>query len=348
MKIPLLGASLEELKTIVAELGMPAFTARQITDWLYKKRISEIDEMTNISLKNRSLLNEKYEVGRSLPVQVSVSGDGTKKYLFRTENQHFIETVFIPEEHRNTLCVSSQIGCKMGCEFCMTGKQGFMGQLTAAEILNQILSVPEAAEITNIVFMGMGEPFDNTAEVLKALNILTADYGYAWSPYRITVSTIGLIPGMKTFLEKTNCNLAISLHTPFHEERLQLMPIEKAYPIAKVIDELKNFDFGRQRKLSFEYIMFDKLNDTMRHATELVRLLKGLDARVNLIRFHAIPKVPLRSSSEEKMTQFRDYLNDNRILATIRKSRGEDIFAACGMLSTLEKEKQSSKKNQEK
>ena len=257
MKIPLLGASLEELKDIVAQLGMPPFTARQITDWLYKKRISEIDEMTNISLKNRALLNEKFEVGRSLPVQVSVSDDGTKKYLFQTGNQHFIETVFIPEEHRNTLCVSSQIGCKMNCEFCMTGKQGFMGQLSAAEIMNQILSVPEAAEITNIVFMGMGEPFDNTVEVMKALNILTADYGYAWSPYRITVSTIGVIPGIKTFLEKTNCNLAISLHTPFHDERLQLMPIEKVYPIAKVIDELKNFDFGRQRKLSFEYIMFD-------------------------------------------------------------------------------------------
>jgi len=338
-RISLVGKTLEELKTIVSELGMPAFTARQIAEWLYQKRIFSIDEMTNISLKNKALLNEQYVVGRTLPVQAIASEDGTKKYLFQTQEGHFIETVYLPEEDRATLCVSSQVGCKMGCLFCMTGKQGFVAQLTTAEILNQILSIPETETLTNIVYMGMGEPFDNTLAVLRSLEILTAEYGYAWSPRRITVSSIGIIPAMKIFLEKSGCHLAISLHTPFPQERLQLMPVEKAYPMAKILEELRKHDFSKQRRVSFEYILFDGLNDSMRHAVELVRILKGIDCRVNLIRFHAIPGVDLKSSNPDKMTFFRDYLNDNGVTATIRRSRGEDIFAACGMLSTLEKEK---------
>jgi len=338
-KISLVGKTLEELKTIVSELGMPAFTAKQIAEWLYQKRVFNIDEMTNISLKNKALLNEKYQVGRSVPVHSVASEDGTKKYLFQTEGGHFVETVYLPEEDRATLCVSSQVGCKMGCLFCMTGKQGFVAQLTTAEILNQVLSIPEAETLSNIVFMGMGEPFDNTLAMLRALEILTADYGYAWSPRRITVSSIGIIPAMKIFLEKSGCHLAISMHSPFPLERLQLMPIEKAYPLAKILDELRKHDFSKQRRVSFEYILFDGLNDSMRHAVELVRILKGIDCRVNLIRFHAIPGVDLKSSNPDKMTFFRDYLNDNGVTATIRRSRGEDIFAACGMLSTLEKEK---------
>lgn len=340
-KIALVGKTLDELKAIVSELGIPAYTAKQISEWLYKKRVFCVDEMTNISLKNRVLLNEKYEVGRSLPVQTAVSEDGTKKYLFKTEEGHFVETVYIPEEDRATLCVSSQVGCKMGCVFCMTGKQGFVAQLTTTEILNQILSVPEAEKLTNLVFMGMGEPFDNTLPMLRSLEILTADYGYAWSPRRITVSSIGLIPGMKVFLEKSNCHLAISLHSPFTQERLKLMPIEKAYPISKVLDELRKYDFSKQRRVSFEYILFDGINDSLRDAVELAKILKGIDCRVNLIRYHTIPSIDLKGSGIEKITFFRDYLNDNGITSTIRKSRGEDIFAACGMLSTLEKEKKN-------
>jgi 23S rRNA (adenine2503-C2)-methyltransferase len=336
---PLVGKTLDELKTLVAELGMPAFTAKQISEWLYKKRAVNIDDMTNVSAKNRELLKGKYEVGRSLPVQVAESTDGTKKYLFKTEAGHFIETVYIPDEDRATLCVSSQVGCKMDCKFCMTGKHGFTAQLSATEILNQIMSVPEADKLTNLVFMGMGEPFDNTLPLLRSLEVLTADYGYAWSPRRITVSSIGLIPGMKVFLEKSQCHLAISLHTPFTQERLQLMPVEKAFPLASVLDELRKHDFSKQRRVSFEYILFDGLNDTMRHAVELVKILRGIDCRVNLIRFHAIPGIDLKSSNPDKMTFFRDYLTNNGVTATIRRSRGEDIFAACGMLSTLEKEK---------
>lgn len=338
-KISLLGKTFDELKTIVSELGMPSFTAKQISEWLYKKRAFSNAEMSNISLKNRELIAEKYDVGRTLPVQAMESLDGTKKYLFKTDGGHFIESVYIPEDDRATLCVSSQVGCKMGCVFCMTGKQGFIAQLTATEILNQILSIPESQTLTNLVFMGMGEPFDNTLPMLRSLEILTSDYGYAWSPRRITVSSIGIIPGIKVFLEKTQCHLAISLHSPFEKDRLELMPIEKAYPLAKVLEELRKHDFSKQRRVSFEYILFDGINDTMRHAVELVKILRGIDCRVNLIRFHAIPEVNLKSSSAEKMTFFRDYLTNNGVVSTIRRSRGEDIFAACGMLSTLEKEK---------
>lgn len=338
-KTPLLGKTIDELKQIVSELGMPGFTAKQIAEWLYKKKVFSIDEMTNISSKNRLLLDEKFAIGRCLPAQTVESTDGTKKYLFKTETGHFIESVYIPEEDRATLCVSSQVGCKMDCQFCMTGKQGFIAQLTATEILNQILSIPETDKLTNLVFMGMGEPFDNTLPLLRSLEILTADYGYAWSPRRITVSSIGLIPGMKVFLEKSACHLAISLHSPFSHERLELMPIEKAYPLAKVLEELRKHDFSKQRRVSFEYILFDGINDTMRHAVELLKILRGIDCRVNIIKFHNIPGVNLKSSSMEKINFFKDYLTNNGVTATIRKSRGEDIFAACGMLSTLENEK---------
>ena len=336
-KIALLGKTFDELKLIVSELGMPGFTAKQISEWLYKKRAFGIDDMTNISVKNRLQLGEDYEVGRTLPIKTVESTDGTKKYLFKTAEGHFVETVYIPEDDRSTLCVSSQVGCKMGCKFCMTGQQGFVAQLTSTEILNQILSIPEADSISNIVFMGMGEPFDNTLPLLRTLDILTADYGYAWSPRRITVSTIGLIPGIKVFMEKSNCHLTVSLHSPFPQDREMLMPIEKTYPLAKVLDELRKYDFSKQRRVSFAYIMFEGVNDAMRHAVELVKILKGIDCRVNLVRYHAIPNVDLKPSSEEKMTFFRDYLTSNGVTATIRHSRGEDISAACGLLSTAEK-----------
>jgi 23S rRNA (adenine2503-C2)-methyltransferase len=333
IKEPLLGKTLTELKALAAENGLPSFAGKQMADWLYVKKVGTIDEMTNLSLTKRNELNIKYTVGRSAPVEVAASADGTQKYLFATAKGLFIETVFIPEDERGTLCVSSQAGCKMNCLFCMTGKQGFSGNLTAGEILNQILSVPESDKLTNIVFMGMGEPFDNTDELLKALEILTSAYGYAWSPRRITVSTVGIIPGMKRFLDASQCHLAISLHSPFDDERLALMPVQKAYPIEKVLDVVRQYDFAHQRRVSFEYIVFDGKNDTMRHARELLRLLKGIPCRVNLIRFHTIPDVPLKGAQEDKMIFLRDYLTENGITCTIRRSRGEDILAACGMLS---------------
>lgn len=333
-KIPLLGNTLTELTAIVKELGMPSYTGKQLSEWLYKKNIQSIDEMSNLSTNNRALLNEHYEIGKYPPVEHQASVDGTRKYLFKTQKGHLIESVFIPEDDRSTLCISSQVGCKMNCSFCMTGKQGFSAHLSTQEILNQFFSLPESEQLTNIVFMGMGEPLDNLSNVLKTLEIMTADYGYAWSPRRITVSTIGLVPGLKIYMEQSNCHLAISMHSPFADERLKLMPIQRAHPLEKVLEELHKYDFSKQRRVSFEYIMFDGLNDTTRHAVEMVKLLKGIACRVNLIRFHAIPGVDLKTSNETKMTAFRDYLTSNGITTTIRKSRGEDIFAACGMLSS--------------
>lgn len=332
----LFGLTLEQLKAVVKSLNLPGFTAAQIADWLYKKHARSIAEMTNLSKKSRELLEQEYTVQLIPPSNVQTSVDGTKKYLYPTQTQKFIESAYIPDKERATLCVSTQIGCKMGCLFCMTGKQGFQGNLTAGEIVNQIHSLPEFEKLTNIVYMGMGEPLDNVQAVLDSLEILTAEWGYAWSPKRITVSTIGIIPAMQTFLEKSNAHLAVSLHSPFDEERREIMPIQQVYPVTEVIKEIKKWDLGRQRRVSFEYIMFKGVNDTPRHAKELVRLLNGIKCRINLIRFHAIPDTALEGTSPEGIVTFQNQLKTKGMTVTIRASRGEDIFAACGLLSTKE------------
>ncbi len=337
MKEPLFGKSLDEIIAIVKEQGLPAFTARQIAEWLYSHKVNDIDSMSNLSKKAREGLKMKYTIGRSLFIKQMESADGTKKYLFPAGDNKSIESAYIPGENRNTLCISSQIGCKMGCHFCMTGMQGFQGQLTATDILNQLVSIEETDNITNLVYMGMGEPFDNTDNVIKSIDILTADWGFGMSPRRITVSTIGIIPGMKEFLLRTDAHLAISLHTPFSEERKKLMPAEKSHPLAEIMKIIKDYDWGRQRRISFEYIMFRDVNDSDRHINELSRLLGGLRCRVNLIRFHAAPGLPFESSSDDTIARFRDKLGAKGIITTIRASRGEDIMAACGLLSTMEK-----------
>ena len=288
-KQQLSGKSLTELQHIMEELGQPRFVAGQVTRWLYQKQIFSFDEMTNVSKNVRRLLDEKFTLGRQRPVSEAVSKDGTVKYLYQTDDGHYVETVYIPERDRATLCVSSQVGCKMGCKFCMTGRQGFKANLTAGDILNQIYSLPKFEKLTNIVFMGQGEPFDNTDNVMRALEILTADYGLAWSPKRITVSTVGLIPGMKRFLDESKCNLAI---------------------------------------------LFDGINDKVHHLDRIVKLLRGLDCRVNLIPFHSIPDSPLKGVPVDRMTRNRNYLTSKGLFATLRASRGQDIEAACGLLST--------------
>lgn len=334
----LLGMTLNELKEVAAAVGLPGYAAKQMADWLYKKKVTSISEMTNIAVAKRALLEESFEIGADAPVDCMKSVDGTIKYLYAAGSGNFVEAVYIPTDDRATLCVSSQVGCKMNCLFCMTGKQGFTANLTANQILNQIQSLPEADTLTNLVFMGMGEPLDNVDELFKVLEILTASYGYAWSPKRITVSTIGVAKGLKRFLDESDCHLAVSLHSPFHEERLSLMPVEKAYPVQDIIDMLKEYDFSHQRRVSFEYIVFKNLNDSPKHAKALICLVKDLDCRVNLIRFHAIPGVSLESSDVVRMETFRDTLNNAGVICTIRASRGEDIFAACGMLSTAKKQ----------
>jgi len=330
--------TLSELQTVVKNLGMPGFAAKQMAKWLYDKKVTSIDEMTNLSLKHRELLKNEYEVGVSAPVEAMHSVDGTIKYLYRVAGDCFVEAVYIPDDERATLCISSQVGCKMNCKFCMTGKQGFTANLTANEILNQIHALPERDKLTNIVLMGMGEPLDNLDEVLKALDVLTGSYGYGWSPKRITLSTIGLKKGLQRFIEESDCHLAVSLHSPLAAQRAELMPAERAFPAKDIVELLRNYDFSKQRRLSFEYIMFKGANDSLVYAKELVKLLRGLDCRVNLIRFHAIPDVDLQGADMETMVAFRDYLTSHGLFTTIRSSRGEDIFAACGMLSTARKQ----------
>lgn len=330
----LFGKTLPELEAIVASLGMPRFTAKQATLWLYPKPVGDISEMTNLSLKNRALLAEGYRVGGEAYIDVSESADGTKKYLFPTLEGRYIESAYIPDRDRATLCVSSQSGCRMACRFCMTARQGFGHNLTTGEILNQVVSIPEAEKLTNIVYMGMGEPLDNTDNVMRSLEILTADWGFGWSPSRITLSTIGVMPGLKRFLEESRVHLAVSLHNPIPEERFELMPFEGKYPIEETIKLIRGYDFTKQRRVSFEYIMFKGVNDSPAHQRALTKLLAGLKCRVNLIRFHEIQDSPLRSSDEAAMVRFRDGLTAKGIMTTIRASRGEDIQAACGLLST--------------
>ena len=331
----LLGKTLDELKAVAKELGMPAFVGKQLADWIYKKKIADISAMTNISAANREKLAEKYRIGITKPCDEKESVDGTKKYLFETSCGKYIETVYIPEADRATLCVSSQIGCKMNCLFCNTGKQGFSGQLTTTDILNQMQAIPETDKLTNVVFMGMGEPMDNIDNVLKVLDIMTSDYGYAWSPKRITVSSVGVMPGLKRFLNESSCHLAISLHDPYADERQRLMPIQKAYPIEEVVAELKKHDFSGQRRVSFEYIVFKGINDSIDHANEIKRLLAGLNCRINLISFHRIPEADLDGVPINEMVRFQNELMRRGLTTTIRKSRGQDIWAACGLLSTM-------------
>ena len=344
----LLGMTLAELKEAARRLGLPAFTGGQMAQWLYQKHVTSIDEMTNISKQNRERLKAEYEVGCMAPADSQRSQDGTVKYLFPVdvksvsplgkEGRKFVETVYIPDGDRATLCVSCQVGCKMNCLFCQTGKQGWEGNLTVADILNQIYALPERERLTNIVFMGQGEPMDNLDAVLKATEILTADDGYQWSPKRITVSSVGVRGKLKRFLDESQCHVAISMHSPLHEQRLTLMPAEKAMPIEETVALLKQYDFTHQRRCSFEYICFGGLNDSMVYAREILKLLQGLECRVNLIRFHEIPGVDLPGSNEKRMESLRDYLTAHGIMTTIRASRGQDIFAACGLLSTAHKE----------
>jgi 23S rRNA (adenine2503-C2)-methyltransferase len=344
-KKPLLGRTKTELLEITDELGLPRFTASQLADWIYKKQVSDISEMSNLSKNAREMLSKEYDIGRIAFTGVEESTDGTKKYLFPSGKNNFIEAAYIPEEKRNTLCISSQAGCKMGCLFCMTGKQGFQANLSPGEIVNQLMSLPEADKVSNLVFMGMGEPFDNLDNLMKALEILTSPWGMEISPKRITVSTIGIIPAMSRFIDESDCHLAISLHTPFEDERKNLMPIENVYPLDEIFSLLKSYEFPRQRRISFEYIMFKGLNDTRRHVNEMVRLMHGLKARVNLIRFHPVPGTPLEASDDKAIHEFQDAMNDKGVITTIRASRGLDIAAACGLLSTKELLKKDDQKD---
>ena len=340
MKVCLLGKTPSELKEIALAAGLPAFAGKQLARWLYVRRVHSFEEMTDISKKGRETLARMFDLGVTPPQGRAVSADGTCKYLFPVScrvgsamESSAVESVVIPDADRKTLCVSSQAGCKMGCKFCMTGRQGFHGNLTAAQILNQFISIPESQELTNAVFMGMGEPLDNFEEVMRAIEVLTADWGFAWSPKRITLSTIGVLPKLRRYLDECKCHLAVSVHNPFADERESMMPAQRAWALRGIIDLIKQYDFTGQRRVSFEYTMFAGFNDDKRHADALVRLLTGLECRVNLIRFHKIPDFPYDTSPDAVMERFQERLSSHGVTCTIRSSRGEDILAACGLLA---------------
>ncbi len=330
----LLGMSLAELEALAARLQLPRYAARQIAGWVYARPVDAIEAMSNLSRAARSALAREVEVGARPPERVSESSDGTRKYLFAAGAGRFVEAAWIPEGERGTLCLSVQVGCRMGCRFCMTGRQGFQGDLSAGEILNQYRSLPERDRVTNIVYMGMGEPMDNLANVLASLEALTADWGFGFAPRRITVSTVGILPAMEEFLQRSACHLAVSLHSPFAEERRKLMPVQAVHPLAEVLAAVRRAAVPKRRRVSFEYIMFRDLNDTPAHARELVRLLAGVRSRVNLIAFHPVPGSQLEPSPRQRMEEFQARLKASGVMTTIRKSRGLDIAAACGLLST--------------
>lgn len=340
MREILLGKTPSELKEAALKAGLPSYAGKQLAQWIYARRVRSFDEMTNISKAGREKLKEMYDLGVVLPSACQESSDGTRKYLFPVGEGNAVEAVMIPDDYRKTLCVSSQAGCRMGCRFCMTGRQGFHGNLSVSLILSQFIAIDESAGLTNAVFMGMGEPLDNFDNVMKAIEVLTAEWGFAWSPKRITLSTIGVIPALKKYLDGCRCHVAVSLHNPFGEERAQMMPVQKAWDIREVVELLRQYDFTGQRRVSFEYTMFKGLNDDKRHADALVRLLRGLECRVNLIRFHKIPDAPYDSSPAVIMENFRDRISNQGITCTIRASRGEDILAACGMLAGEHRKRQ--------
>jgi 23S rRNA (adenine2503-C2)-methyltransferase len=342
LKENLFGKTLSELGPIVEQAGLRPFAARQLAHWLYAQQTDRFEAMTSLPARARGWLEERYQVRRQAPTAEAQSADGTRKYLFPAAGR-FVEAAFIPEGQRATLCLSVQVGCKMGCLFCATGRQGFQGNLSAGEILNQVASLPERERLTNLVYMGMGEPLDNLDHVLTSLEILTSDWGYALSPARITVSTVGLLPAMTRFLEASRCHLAVSLHSPFEEERRRLMPVQNVYPLREVLGALREHLPPGRRRVSFEYILFDGLNDTPRHARELSRILRGIRCRINLIPFHPIPGSPLVPSRPERIQAFQELLQHSGFITTLRKSRGLDIAAACGLLSTkklLERERE--------
>ena len=334
----LYGMSLGQLREAAAGLGLPRYAAGQMASWLYRRGCTDIAAMTDLSKAAREALASSYRLGLEAPRSVAVSRDGTKKYLYRTADGHYVESAYIPDGDRATLCVSSQAGCRMGCRFCMTGRQGLRGQLTSGDILNQMASLPERGRLTNMVYMGMGEPLDNPDQVLRSLEILTAEWGYGWSPTRITVSTAGVVPGLRRLLDESRVHVAVSLHNPFPEQRAEIMPVERAFPVRDVVSLLRRYDFGGQRRVSFEYIVLAGMNDSPAQVKELARLLDGLKCRINLIRFHKIPGSPYFSPDDRRMEAFRDALSRKGIVTTVRASRGEDIQAACGLLSTKQME----------
>jgi len=341
LKTNLLGLTRSELERFVDAMGEKPFRARQLMKWLYKRHAANFDEMSDLAKSFRERLKEVAEVRVPEIKLTQVSSDGTRKWLLAMDGTQGIEMVFIPEPGRGTLCISSQVGCAMDCSFCSTAQQGFNRNLGVAEIVGQVwLANRELGYepggnrvITNIVFMGMGEPLANYRNVVPAAELFMDDLGFDISRRRVTVSTSGLVPQMLKLAEETNCALAVSLHAPNNQLRDQLVPINRKHPIAELLDACWVYvDKQNARNITFEYVMLDGINDQPEHAHELVRLLKGRPAKLNLIPFNPFPQTKYRRSSPAAIEKFRDILNANGVIATTRRTRGDDIDAACGQL----------------
>ncbi len=330
----LCGLTADEILKLIGTSGFNYSHAVAVANCMYKKRMTRIDQFPGISKKLKEILISHSETG-FFPYSTSEeSEDRTVKYLFRTSDGREFETVYIPDGKRRTVCVSTQSGCRMGCPLCVTGRYGFHGNLTAGEIINQIISIPPAGEITHVVFMGMGEPMDNYENVVRACEIATAQWGLSLSARNITVSTVGIKPAVEKFLKETGCNLTLSLHSPFPDERSRIIPVERMYPADDIIRIMKESKKRKGRRLSIAYMMIDQYNDTERHLAGIISLLRGSGLRVNLLPYHCFGERKMRSSSPERMLYFKHNLVISGISASVRRSRGEDISAACGLLAS--------------
>ena len=336
-KTDLKNLSLAEMEDMAEDLGLQRYRGRQIFHWVYGKGIDSVDMMTNLSREHRALLSQKVYISRLIEIKRQISSDGTEKFLFALEDDHRIESVLIPEEERLTLCISTQVGCGMGCTFCLTGKGGLIRNLKSSEIINQFLTIQKNLSgdkwITNIVFMGMGEPLANYKNTIKAIEILTHPHGIAFSARKITLSTSGLIPQIKRLGESgLNINLAISLNASADEQRCMIMPINNRYPLPKLLDACKKYPLKKRRMLSFEYVLIRGLNDSPEDAKRVTKLLRGIRCKINLLPFNEFPGSQYKKPSEESVLKFQEVLLNHHFSVFIRKSRGADILAACGQL----------------
>ncbi len=325
----IIGLNLNEIEAIVARMGYSTNLGRKICTWLYRKRCASFSEMVDIPLSLRNSLSNSFVVSNLKPEKVAISSDGTRKYLFKTLNDNPFETAFIPDSKRKTLCISTQSGCKVGCSFCYTGLLGFFENLDPFHIISQLFSVEESININRLVLMGMGEPLDNFQNVLKSLSILNSQWGIAFGASNITLSTVGIIPHIKTLINSRNCNIAISLHSPFPEERLEIVPAEKDNPIREIVALFQQEPIKKPLRLSFEYVVVPGLNNSQNHAKELDILLKGLNCHINIIPLNTNKT---NSSHTADAEAFQRNLKGLGLKTTLRLSRGQNISAACGMM----------------
>ncbi len=344
-KIDLRNLDQQGLVQFVESLGQPAFRARQMLPWLYRQGVREIFQMTDLAKSFRALLEQQAYISQFADPLLEKSSDGTVKFGFRLHDGQVIESVLIPEPDRNTLCISSQVGCAMHCTFCLTGAMGFTRNLSPAEIVNQVIAARDYLEaeaeedrigprtVTNLVYMGMGEPLNNLANVLVSLSILTEQKGLDLTGRRITVSTCGIVPKMHELGERSTCNLAISLHAVDNETRDSLMPVNKIYPLESLFEACRTFPMPKRRRIMFEYLLLEGINDSDAEARELARKLRDIPCKINLLAYNQCPQLPYRSSSMARILVFQKILRDAHYSVFIRTSRGSDILAACGQLA---------------